>query len=244
MAELDRLRAADGREELAWLLDLEWAGSVWRYSGRERSVTVDGSTVVYRGGLVWGGDLDDDLKAGGGAGVISLTFSIDGRVAPPIAQFIADGIWPEHATVRLWQWSSSSERRVLRLEGAVESFAYGEEGEPFAFGVEQGTEPERGLLLPPTAAVGAETFSSTGTGREDIMGVPYPIIIGSPGKLDAAASGAYSTITVVPGSEGMLANSGTLVVADGHVAGGTVRLEDSAGNVDAAATVRVQQTLS
>jgi hypothetical protein len=198
---------------MIWLLDLTWAGRVFRFASEPVTlVDADGVSLPYAGGL------DPSYTVGAAIGEVQADLEVElGEVLFPVDA----ALWHRSgrpllgcpATLSTWV-SGASETRRARLSGVVSVAEVGALGEPVRL-VLRWSAPDGARVVPTAAAVNVDTSNLADPG---VYGTPYPRVFGSPGLglsttgLDIFATGG----TVLP----VLDQAGrVLLLADGPVAG-------------------------
>lgn len=203
-----------------WLLDVALGGRVLRFAVED--VDVDGTP--YAGGL-------EDLEVTLGDGRPTVAVAVPGA---GVAQLVADGVDLSAATATLWLWEegTAADRALVAASGRAVAPEYGADDEALTFSIERDQVAEE---VPPAAATLDETtwpISSYGgldySADEQVLGTPYPIIIGRPG---ADAGIVWASLTYdVPGSPGYIAEhwsgaqdyEGSKILIAGHEVAATV----------------------
>jgi len=216
-----------------WLLTLEWAGEVYRWSSAPVDVPSDDGDIPFDGGLE-PVELEVTL---GTIGEVGASTSIPIEVAFPESVDVARLVSLGHdlsegiAEIAIWSEGSRWEDRVVVLVGPLREPVYGGDDGLVSFSVEDGLVADRSLIPPASWTVNEYNFpSSTVTESE---GLTYPIVIGQPGYLRRAGStcGAVPALSVdaTVGGDGVITTT-DLIVAGHECATGTVVVFDGTGS--------------
>lgn len=211
---------------LHWCLTVEWAGQTFRWATSPLEIdTEDGEVLFFEDGLD-PIDYEDSLQ---GLGVASAR-SIPVDVFFPPELDVADWISLGHdlasavGEVALWSEGTVWEERRVVLAGPVREPEYGSAGEPVSFSVEDALQVDRTLVPSRTLIVSEETWPNP---PEDSLGLPYPIVWGSPGHLTKNNSSCAGSPCVVVHVAAGLAT--TVLIAGHRVQASTVILFNSDG---------------
>lgn len=222
-ATTERFSAAQLRgANLFWLLDLTWAGRVFRLSSQEIAVT---STVD--GALSYVGDLAEDvawtdavsLFAGGGE---PRSLPIRFTLPVNIPQWVQEGHDLAQATGQLSRWieGTTYETRMIVLDGRLVDPEYGAADEPVSASLESNPYDDRALLPTADQVVTAATWPTAVT-----LGASYPFVFGRFNDSYTSHAPAYYVST-----------SDQVLIAGHKVAAATVEIGDG-DNVDTFAVV-------
>jgi hypothetical protein len=176
-------------KELVWLLDLTFAGQVFRLS---RDFTVytdeDGESSQYHPGLEWGGTLEDQIDLLSDApspNQVALTLHLGTLIDVPEA--VAAGHDLAASTGKLYLWARGTTERLLLVDGRTLDPQYGAKEEPVTLTLEEAPFDDLALIPDPLAKVDSTTWPNAAEGVEDEF---YPIIIGQPGATSPKAYGS------------------------------------------------------
>ena len=204
-----------------WLLDLTYAGRVWRLSSEVIDVSESGKTVLpYSGGL---SDVQWVETVGGFSTepqVVSVSFEALLPEGADVAELVQAGHDLSAATGELSLLIKGQDyanrRRVL--VGQVVSPVYGALGEPLKFTLETAPYEDRSALVDSGAVVSLRTWPDS---LEAHRGRAYPVIFGIPAvtSTDLAASPALLVDTT---------STGRLLVAGHEVKASSVKIRDLA----------------
>jgi hypothetical protein len=183
-----RSELTDGAE-VVWLLELSFAGRVFRWATRPIDISHDGGTYHYDGGL----DAEDiELSLGQFAvepdlisASISVVFPVDvavlierghdlGSAPGELSQIVAGSAWKD--------------RRVV-IDGVASQPEYWYATEPVSFSLEESAHDDAGVWPPADAVVNATTWS---TADAEVYGTVYPTVFGTPGSYRTPAGVAAS----------------------------------------------------
>ncbi len=160
--------------EVLWLLELTFAGRVWRFS--TELVDVEGyiytgslSNVSYDEEVTWA-SAEYDLPTAG----VSVIFPQD------IAKLIAQGHDLSAATgeLSLWVKGSDLDDKRIVVSGRANTADYGAEGEPVSFSLEPDWLDNSRLYPSPESVIDDTTWPNH---ADNTSGKTYPTIIGAPG---------------------------------------------------------------
>lgn len=166
-----------------WLVELYFGGSPLRLAGADLDITdsASGTTLHFIASF---DDLDVNeqmelLNDSAGQNTVSLDaiFPVD------VAALISQGQILDGARVTLSQWVEGTDWSLRRIvfDGIVQGPQYGAEGEPVSFTMAQTLYSQPAVMPAPTQIVTGTTWSTITTLSEEWLGLPYPIIIGTPG---------------------------------------------------------------
>ena len=198
----DRWTEAQLRQQLYWVLALEWAGGTWYVSTAPLEILDGADKIVAIPGLVDVPDVEEalDLWATDQPTLsVALSFTLPVDVPALISKGHdlagAKATLCQHAYGDTW-----GERRVV-VQGQLVDPEYDAAGEPITCSVEEQISDDQ-TTLPFSAVTINETTFPTGTGLittlvEDHLGAVVPLVFGSPGG------------GVVPGSPAYLLGEGT-----------------------------------
>ena len=186
-----------------WVLDVSFAGAVWRFATEAVEIDAAGVTLSYLGSLSGVSFTEESTFASPDfdlpSASVTVVFDTD------IAELIQQGHDLSGATGELALWipgTGYSDRRIV-VSGRAMAASYGELGEPVSFNLEPAWLDNSSLYPPPDALIGSSTWPLAATGSN---GKAYPTVIGAP------ATGTSTTpIYVVdttpspPGEIGLLA---------------------------------------
>lgn len=245
------LTAAELRAEWVLLLDLEWAGTVIRWSsGPEVVISSDAGDLTYQGGLpVSWEDTADLLSVDTAARSLSFpALQLPAHVDVPALVAAGHDLAAARAEISVWAAGRTHEQRIPLLTGRVYAPSYGAAGEPIALTVESRAFEDRTLLIPEDARVTATTWPSS---DDAAHGRAYPLVIGQPG-LYTEPDGTAGKTTGSPAYPIDMHNHRLLIaghpvqattvriidVDDGHGYDGTVEnMQDGLGRLVATCTL-------
>ena len=170
-----------GTQSAIFLLTIEIAGQVLRYSTRAVDVTssAEGKTYRFRGAL-------PALEVEQALDVLSQTpqapsVSMDLIIEEPIAEWVKMGHRLDQAVGELSWWvpGTTWEKRQVLVKGSLRSATYGSIGEPCGFVLEPQLKGEGALILQARHRVSEDTAGSDWVENEE--GAYYPLVFGSPG---------------------------------------------------------------
>ena len=244
-----------------WLLEVLFAGRMWRWSTRPVTPSnADGDELPFDGGL-------NEFSIPDALTLLSSEAnqrSVAVEVIPSAswAQLVARGHDPLRArgSLSIWVPGTTYEDRQIVLEGQLVQPLYGEAGEPITFSLEDTPLVAGGLFPAETLVVGDEGFAPTSSELTGIafaaygfisphvvtidtsssapdraVGRIYPTVIGRPGFYTRA--GEPSISTAQPGSPGIVIDEGAttvnkILVAGHWVNAGSLRLKASDGSTE------------
>lgn len=160
-----------------WILDLTFAGRVWRFATEATTITIDGVAVPYDGTLsgvsfsdaVGFASQDFELPSAS----VSVVFRED------IARLIQQGhdLSASRGELALWIPDSDHDDRRVVVEGLAGASQYGELGEPVSFSIEPDWLDNRSFLMATADVINKTNFPLSDDNGE---GKAYPIVIGAP----------------------------------------------------------------
>jgi hypothetical protein len=175
------------------LVTLHWGEAPIRVASEAVDVTdaLTGAVYAYQPGV---GAMDVEqtaaLTGGGDAQGVSIPLEIVLPVDVPTVVATGTPLAGALCEVALWaEGSDYGERKVVVL-GLVRDPEYGEEWEPVRLSVESQAWDDSTLIPAPDLIVTGTNWANVATLIPEYLGLPYPIIIGSPG--------AVSDTTVAP----------------------------------------------
>lgn len=211
--------------EVVHLLEVEVGGQVMRFATEAVEIeTAAGDTLVYLEGL---GELELGTSFDGSSdAAIEVELDSDVAWSTVIAQHVRVERAP--ATIRRWVDGVLEDAEVL-LTGRVAGLNYGEQGEPVSFAVVRQLRSSSREIPPIGATIDSTTWPSrAGTYETDekVLGVPYPVVFGTPGNIGGE---------IVPATEAMLVEKDTavlfpssrLLIAGHRVVAATVTIFDT-----------------
>jgi len=212
-----------------WLLDVTFAGRVFRFAQSELDVDDDDNATTYHydDGIV--GELVYKREWDFGSDTISMnTVSLELLFPVDVAELVAQGHDLAAATGELSRWVEGTDYadRKTMLVGIVRDPEYGEEGVPVRCSLEENFFDDAGTIPDLAAVVNASTTWATQLDAADLE-LPYPVIIGRPGRVADADDGRIS------GSQALWwykfgTSQAAVLVADGHVLSDYVTLANDA----------------
>jgi len=201
-----------------WLLTIQWAGRVMRYSSRPVKVTSEssGEVLVFRGRLPQL-DVSQAIDAMGQvAQVPSVSISLP--LFEDAAQIISHGARLDEAQAELAWWVEGTtwERRQVLIDGPLQFGGYLDAGEPITFTLEPTIKGGGRHILGARSEVSEDTVG-TGYVEED-GGERYPLVFGQPGfrksRFYQGSGGAATATRVYPGTLAPRWKEGGGVVTD------------------------------
>lgn len=228
-ASAERFNAAQLRgANLFWLLDLTWAGRVFRLSSQD--VTVSSAEL---GELAYIGELDQDIEWSDALALFSGTAeprSIALRFTLPtnVPQLIQEGHDLARTTGELSRWIEGTkyEDRLVVLTGRLIDAEYGAQDEPINASLESNPYDDQALLPTADQVITADTWPTSA-----IEEAAYPFVFGRfDGNFTSHSPGYY------------VSTSDQVLIAGHAVEAGTVGIGDG-DNIDAFAVVAGQDSL-
>jgi len=215
--------------EILWLLELTFAGRVWRFS--TELVDIEGyvytgslSNVSYDEEVTWA-SAEYDLPTAG----VSVIFPED------IAQLIAQGHDLSAATGELSVWIKGSDlddKRVV-VSGRANTADYGAAGEAVSFSLEPDWLDNSMLYPAPNHIIDDTTWPDA---ADNSAGKTYPTIIGAAGwNLNRPSSPLYVVDTTAGSTVGLIAGH--------HVRATFVYVYDSLNNMNTTAVTNTTDAL-
>jgi hypothetical protein len=227
-----------GGAEVVWLLEVAFAGRVFRWASRPIDVTHDGGTYHYDGGL----DSDDiELSLGQFAvepDLISASISVVFPVS--VAALVERGHDLGSAPGELSQivaGSAYKDRRVV-IDGIVSQPQYWYATEPVSFSLEESAHDDAGVWPDADAVVNATTWS---TADAEVHGTVYPTVFGTPGSFpapDGTATPCHGSPAIIVDITGD--DNDKILIAGHRVAATTVTVIYNAGGSSFSGTVVVE----
>lgn len=216
-----------------WLLSLQWAGQIFRWSSAPVDVPSDDGDLPFDGGLE-PVELEVSLGSIGEVGAAtSIPFEVAFFESVDVAELVSLGhdLSEGIAEIAIWSEGSRWEDRVVVLVGPLREPVYGGDDGLVSFSVEDGLVADRSLIPPASWTVSTANFPSST--RTESEGLTYPVVIGQPGYLRRAGStcGAVPALSVdaTVGGDGVVTT--TKVIVAGHeCATGTVVVFDGTGS--------------
>jgi hypothetical protein len=205
-----------------WLLEID-LGHVYRFC-TEAVVVEDrrGNELRFEPGLA---EVRMSRSEGTASGEVAVGVEINAGVA--WAELVARGTPLEgrSAILRRWTVGTILERAEVAIRGRTYAVSMGSAAEPLEVELQRSASEESRTLPHPQAAIDTTTWPITGgyTTPERSGGVPYPVIIGAPGHSLGVPD---ASVPVVYGQTGAAAATSYIVIADGPIDAGTVRLYD------------------
>ena len=185
---------AEARGRPYWLLDLEVAGTVYRFASAAVSVIdAGGVSHQYREGLA---EPAASLVQAGAA-ESSVALSVLSGVDWALIESQGHTLERARGILRRWWAGGVLERSRVYLRGLALDIQYGEKGEPLAFSLVRSPRLEADTLPDTQAVVDSSswpviTFRPT---PDKSIGVGIPIIVGCPGH-DPAAANPHAAVPV------------------------------------------------
>lgn len=217
---------------MVWLVEITFAGRVWRLARELVDVESDDGTLTFVGGL-------EDIQVVEAlpiAGEEPEAAQADLELVFPddVAELVAHGHRLDGAQVVVAQWirGTSYEERLPRLVGRAVGTQFGASTEPIRLRVEGRALDDRSSIPDPAAKVTARTWPDA---PEASVGRVYPEIIGAPGAFDADGTTKGSPGIAVSVSAGRVVD----VLVAGHVTAATSVTVMSSGEEGTAAVVPV-----
>lgn len=160
------------------IVDLTWAGRVFRFASEPVSIMTDAGDVLHYDGSVglrWresvdleGGLPEEDIELG------DVVFPVDvalwHRQGKPLSMATAELSW--------WAPGRTHESRQPLMRGRVGVSAYGLRDQPVSISIRPPSLSDTALFPPANAVADTSTWSTV---DESIAGTPYPFVFGAPG---------------------------------------------------------------
>ena len=191
--------------DLVWLVSIDYAGRLWRWSTEPVTVTDgDGRALAFDGGLA-ALDVSEVLAVLADTPDL-LSVALELLWPDDVALLVAQGHDLATATGELAAWSRGTvyEDRAVLIDGRVLLPQYGADGEPVQLSIEEKPYEDRGLYPPQGRIIKKDT--TTGATIED-QAFTFPLIWGDVGqlaKLDGVITdvrGAPAVVTSRNGSD-------------------------------------------
>lgn len=205
------------------LVDVTYAGRVWRFSEAELDIDSDDGDLHYRDGLlsvtIAEGADDGDMSA-----PPDLSIELLWPESPTVGELEAAGYDLSGATAEISRWREGDtwEQRRVVLRGMFNDPESGGKAETVATTISGGAFADISMLPGPLAVADTRTWNE-GYIADDDIGNAYPIIIGQPGNDPQITSGW------VTGSQSLTVHPHTILIA-GHPVAATQVYINSEGN--------------
>lgn len=207
-----------------WVATLTLAGRARYYATEALNIT---SSVVAGGFVATEATMEPvSLRKAGatfGAAPEARTARITVLPAEAPGVWIAEGhvLEGQPAEIALWREGDTWEQRRVQLRGIVRGCSWGAAGEPLTLEIEESITADR--LLYPSAGM-VVTSGTWPDAAASAVGLPYPVILGQPGRSGIAAAPALYVESVLAGGARDL-----LMVAGHPVAADSVTIYDDSG---------------
>ena len=193
-----------------WLLDLSYAGQVFRLSDAELDVVDEDGASHHYDGTIDTISVDEGIDFLADASTSPASAAVDAVLPVDVPLLVAQGhdLGAATATLSRWVEGTTLEARRVLIDGQLTDPEYGAADEPIAFSVERAPWQDSSVVPAPGLAVLASNWdpamigSIPGSGR----GLSYPIVIGHPGKVSTSV---YSSGRVT-GSQGVYVDQATV----------------------------------
>lgn len=203
-----------------WLAALSWQGVTWLHAQRTTHAPGPdgGATTLWTGGLSGVRYTATCEPYRYDSALRSARCSIVPHPALPVPRRLSrDRAALQGASLALYRWIVGSSTLRLVIEGEVDSYSYEPTARaPLTLAIKERPWRDSALLLPRTAAISSDTFSSP---SDTTDAEPYPVVIGEPG----ASTGAAGSVALPTGV------SSRVLINGGAVAATTVTLHDQDG---------------
>lgn len=179
------------------LVDMEWAGTVYRLADDDLDIDSDNGDIHYTGAITAVAIPQNatPMDTVGDPQAIPLEILMPVSVPDLVAQ--GHDLSTARCEVSRWCEGTDYEDRELLASGAVTKPEWGDEWEAVRFSVQADVWDDESLgPMDPTAIVTGENWTYITTLAGEWLGLPYPEIFGAPGKVDTSL---YST-GVISGS--------------------------------------------
>lgn len=177
------LYPAQATDDVVWVLSIQWAGVMWRWSSSPVSIAwtePSGRTST--------------VAANGGLDALELDRALSGLSTMPDQRSLAiEVLWPDDVAALIAEGHDLAtargelaiappgygwEDRIVILQGYVSQPEYGGDGEPVAFSLVQDPFDDTMQVPPEGARITGDKFPSCADG---VRGRYYPIVFGRPG---------------------------------------------------------------
>ncbi len=220
---------------LHFLLDLTWGGQVYRLAESVIAPTLDGETLQYHDGLLFGGSWEERLDLFGvvpSSRSVSLTLSLADVVDVPAR--IADGHPLGSASGKLSLWVEGTTKARVIVAGGLRQIEHQTKDDPVIATLEEAPLRAPGLIPEPAQRIGPPSEDDDGlVFGLNLLGHYYPIIFGRPGG--AAGYGSPALYFDVA------ASTGEVVLAAHECVGGSVLLIDATDEATDTATIKTER---
>lgn len=222
---MTRLRPTTAR--VLTLVDVTYAGRVWRFSESELDIDSDDGSLHYRDGLlavtIAEGADDGDMSA-----PPDLSMELMWPDSPTIGELEAAGhdLCAATAEVSRWCEGDTWEQRRVVLRGMFNNPESGSISDTLATTISGGAFEDVSMIPGPLAVADTRTWNE-GYIADDDIGNAYPIIIGQPGNDPQNAAGW------ITGSQSLTVHPHTILIA-GHPVAATQVYINSEGDTTGA----------
>ena len=227
-----------GAQQVYWLLTIWYGSEIVRVSTDTLDIadSAEGVSHLYHYGL---GDVrysepatfPQDVSEG-------VSVPLDVQMPVNVPELEARGHRLEGSRAELARWvygQDFTDRRIVAI-GEVADPTWGAEHEPTSFSIESFVYRDTALIPLENQRVTAETWSTTDTLDEQEVGLYYPMVFGTPGKVSATviprgwitgSQGAWVDRTTTSSSFGANKEDIRLVIAGHPVVGDRVYISNS-----------------
>lgn len=192
---------------MTWLLDLTWAGRVFRFASEPVTpLDAQGVPLPYAGGLV------PRYEIGADVGQVQRDLEVDlGELLFPVdvARWHREGrpLLGALGELSTWTAGDTHESRVVRVTGSVSLAEFGADGEPVTLALRWDSGGDGASIVPPQATVTTTTLPDADDGAR---GKTYPLVVGMPGLGETSSP-------MIPVSGGAPAFVSDATVANGQI---------------------------
>ena len=200
---------------LYWVATVTLAGRARYYATEALSIT---SSVVAGGSVATEATLQPVSLRKQGASFGGVPEARTARIT--VLPVESPGVWiaeghileGQPCELALWRAGDTWEQRRVQLRGVIRSASWGAAGEPLELEVEESLVADRLLYPSPGMVVSTTTWPDAAASA---VGLPYPVIVGQPGRTGIAAAPAlYVESVLAGGARDLLMVAGHPVVAD------------------------------
>ena len=200
---------------LYWVATITLAGRARYYATEALSIT---SSVVAGGSVATEATLQPVSLRKQGASFGGTPEARTARIT--VLPVESPGVWiaeghvleGQPCEIALWRAGDTWEQRRVQLRGVIRGASWGAAGEPLELEVEESLVADRLLYPSPGMVVSTTTWPDAAASA---VGLPYPVIIGQPGRTGIAAAPAlYVESVLAGGARDLLMVAGHPVVAD------------------------------
>lgn len=209
-----------------WLVEVTWAGQVWRVSDAALEVLTDaGDSLVYHPGLE-PLTVTEEIELGAES-ISATTATVEALLPCDVPRLVALGHRLTGARIHVSRWveDTTYEARMPLVSGRPKEAGYDVATGLVRFAVEQAVADDLSEVPPPLAQVDTTTWTTTAYLAAGDYAVPYPLVIGQPGRAPHLSRGYVSATRAAWTNKGRL-NHTAVVAGHACTAGQVICLAD------------------